>query len=78
MRNVTRAYGIKAENYPFYLGRSLSSPKEKLLDQRTSVRHLRSVPAGSVIEKKRQESQGSGTILFIVIAIIVILLLSSR
>ncbi len=78
MRNVTRAYGIKAEKYPFYLGGSSSSPKERLLDQRTTVLHLRSVPAGSGIENKRQESQGSGAILFIVITIVVILLLSSR
>jgi predicted ribonuclease YlaK len=30
MRNVTRAYGIKAENYPFYLDDSFDRPKKEL------------------------------------------------
>ena len=78
MRNVTRAYGIRAENYPFHFGASLSRPKEKILAERTTGMHLRSVPARSEIENKRPESKGTGTIVFIVIAIIVILLLISR
>ncbi len=78
MRNVTRAYGIQAENYPFYSWNSSNGPKEKLSRERTTVRYLRSVPAGSDMGNRRPESKGTGTILFIVIAIIFILLLSAR
>lgn len=35
MRNVTRSYGIKAENYPFYLDDSVDRPKEKLLNHKS-------------------------------------------
>jgi predicted ribonuclease YlaK len=33
MRTVTRSYGIRAENYPFYLDDSLSRSKKKILDR---------------------------------------------
>lgn len=39
MRNVTRSYKIKAENYPFSLGDSVDRPKARLLEEwnRTDV-----------------------------------------
>jgi hypothetical protein len=33
MRNVTRSYKIKAENYPFSLGDSVDRPKARLLEK---------------------------------------------
>jgi predicted ribonuclease YlaK len=33
MRNVTRSYKIKAENYPFSLGDSIDRPKARLLEE---------------------------------------------
>lgn len=33
MRNVTRSYKIKAENYPFFLGDSVDRPKARLLEE---------------------------------------------
>lgn len=33
MRNVTRSYKIKAENYPFFLGDSVNRPKARLLEE---------------------------------------------
>jgi rRNA maturation endonuclease Nob1 len=37
MRNVTRSYKIKAENYPFYLGDSVDRPKKILLEEWNST-----------------------------------------
>jgi len=35
MRSVTRSYGIKAENYPFYLGDAFDRSKASLLEHKT-------------------------------------------
>jgi len=37
MRNVTRSYKIKAENYPFSLGDSVDRPKARLLEEWSST-----------------------------------------
>jgi predicted ribonuclease YlaK len=37
MRNVTRSYKIKAENYPFSLGDSVDRPKARLLEEWNSM-----------------------------------------
>jgi rRNA maturation endonuclease Nob1 len=37
MRNVTRSYKIKAENYPFSLGDSINKPKARLLEEWNST-----------------------------------------
>jgi predicted ribonuclease YlaK len=37
MRNVTRSYKIKAENYPFSLGDSIDRPKARLLEEWSST-----------------------------------------
>ncbi|MDQ7786712.1 MAG: PIN domain-containing protein [Thermodesulfovibrionales bacterium] len=37
MRNVTRSYKIKAENYPFSLGDSVDRPKARLLEEWNST-----------------------------------------
>ena len=37
MRNVTRSYKIKAENYPFSLGDSVDKPKARLLEEWNST-----------------------------------------
>lgn len=78
MRNVTRAYGIRAEHYPFCFGDSLSRPKGKLLAESNTVRRLSSVPAKSGMDNKGSESKGIGVVIFLVIAIVFILLLSAR
>jgi PhoH-like ATPase len=70
MRTITRAYGIRAENYPLYIGDSLSIPKERIL-------RSRNVPPRSHIHKK-PESNGKGAIIFLVIAILFILFLNAR
>jgi predicted ribonuclease YlaK len=45
MRNVTRSYKIKAENYPFSLGDSVDRPKARLLeDWNSSDRYVSRTP----------------------------------
>lgn len=78
MRNVTRAYGIRAENYPLHLGDTLSRSKVKLLSERNTVRHLRSVPAGSNMDNKGSESKGIGVVIFLVVVILFFLILNAR
>lgn len=80
MRNIARAYRIRAENYPFYLGDSLLNRlKEKPLAERNPVRHIKSVPARSRISSKpSSESKGIGAVVLVVIAIFFILILNAR
>ncbi len=48
MRNVTRSYKIKAENYPFYLGDSVDRPKARLLEEWDSTDvYIPRIPKGA-------------------------------
>ncbi len=77
MRNVTRAYGIRAENYPFCIGDAISRPQRRPSSVRRTVPYIRSVPAKPVIHSNRSESKSIGAVVTIVIAIFVFILLVS-
>lgn len=51
MRNITRSYGIRAENYPFFLDDSVSRPKERLLSAKSQAGDHEGLPP------RRQEGQ---------------------
>jgi predicted ribonuclease YlaK len=79
MRNVTRAYGIKAENYPFYLDDVIDRPKEKLwkLESRESEYFGHSHPTRDPM-LARDTKMIRNIIAVIVVAILFVLFLSAR
>ncbi|HWR59152.1 MAG TPA: PIN domain-containing protein [Thermodesulfovibrionales bacterium] len=77
MRNVTRAYGIRAENYPFYIGDAISRPPRRYLPVRNAVPYIRCVPAKPAFYNKGSGSKTIGAIVISVIAIFVFILLVS-
>jgi len=77
MRNVTRAYGIRSENYPFCISPLKSFPQKRSLRVKSTVPYIRSVPATPSIHHKRSESRQIGAIITIVIAIFIFILLMS-
>lgn len=63
MRNVTRSYKIKAENYPFYLGDSVDRPKTRLLEEWNStgkyVPNMSRVNSHRIVLKNRDKFKTS-------------------
>ena len=75
MRNIARAYRIRAENYPFHLDPSLNRPNERLLSDRTIDRH-KNVP--TISGSKNTTSERLGVFLLVVISILLFFLLNPR
>lgn len=78
MRNIARSYRIKAENYPFYPGDSVSRPKEKPLAEKPPMRHIQNVPVGPRSHKETSVPTEIRAVVLAVIAICFILILNAR
>lgn len=79
MRNIARSYGIRAENYPLFLGEQCNRPKERLLDRSS---HLpdekviyfprRKLKRMNRIETSRRKAMVAATIFIIIVLFVVV------